>query len=444
MVYLEAMPPVNLPAVVGTTTSVLDKLATALEIPREALATTDDIKSAYAGLPRLLSRVPEEKRNHLLARLCVAVATGLFDSAINYAWNVAVLELREKVRLFGLTVIAQTHANGFDEKTLLDLKDAELLDLCLRLNLITEDGRFFLDQCREIRNNFSAAHPPIGAIDDHEVLQFLNRCIKYAIVSEQNPRGVDTQKFIAAIKGTRLAPEQRTKLVELLEATHEAQRDLLIGTLHGIYCDPNSAQDARLNALDISALLEKHMSPRLRGQLIDRHNHYVVAGDERRQTASQAYFARLKLLAFLGERERHGIITRATQRLLSTHLEFNNFYNEPPFAERLSELASQSAVPESAQFEYVCTVVLCATGSRYGVSWAAAPHYETMIRKFTPREVAIMLEAPETYPAVAMRLKTYEGCRQQFRSLVALIEPASVGPAHKIVYDKWRAEVHPF
>jgi hypothetical protein len=432
------MPPVNLPAVLGSTAPVLDGLASALGIPRDALAASEDIEHAYAGLPRLLSRVPEDKRNHLLARLCVAVATGLFDSAVNYAWNAAILELREKVRVFGLPVVAQTLANGFDEKALLDLKDAELLELCLKLNLITEDGHFFLDQCREIRNNFSAAHPPIGAIDDHEVLQFLNRCVKYAIVSERNPRGVDTQAFIASLKGARLSPSQQAKWVELLEATHEAQRDLLIGTLHGIYCDPNSAQDARLNAIDLSASLAQRMSPRLRAQLVDRHNHYIVAGDEKRQTASQAFFARLNLMTLLGEKERHGIIARAAQRLLASHLEFNNFYNEPPFAERLSELTSQGAVPESAQFEFVCTVVLCATGNQYGTSWAAAQHYQAMIRRFTPREVAIMLEAAESYPALAMRLKTYAKCREQFRALIMLIEPASVGPAHRNVYEKWR------
>lgn len=433
------MADIILPAVIPSTAPVLDGLAAALGIPRDALAAADDIEHAYAGLPRLLSRVPEEKRSHLLARLCVAVATGLFDSAVNYAWNAAVLELRDKIRNFGLNVVAQTRANSFDEQVLLELKDAELLDLCLKLNLITEDGFFFLDQCREIRNNFSAAHPPIGALDDHEVLQFFNRCIKYAIVSEQNPRGVDTQAFIRVVKSARFTPSQKAKLIEQLEGTHEAQRDLLIGTLHGIYCDPNSPQEARLNCIDLCDAFRDRLSPKLRSGLIERHNQYVATGDDKRQTASQAFFARLLLVTLLTDRERHSIITRAAQRLLATHLDFNNFYNEPPFAERLEELARQGAVPESAQFEYVCTVVLCATGNQYGVSWAAAPCYEAMIPRFTPREVAIMLEATENYQALAMRLKTYEKCRERYRQLVALIEGASVGPQHRNLYDKWRA-----
>ena len=97
--------------------------------------------------------------------MCVAVSTGLFDSAINYIWNATILHLRDRVREFGLPVVGQIQQQDFEEAHLLDLQDSELLDLCLKLNLITEDGFFFLDQCRAMRNNFSAAHPSIGKIN---------------------------------------------------------------------------------------------------------------------------------------------------------------------------------------------------------------------------------------------------------------------------------------
>ena len=97
--------------------------------------------------------------------MCVAVSTGLFDSAINYIWNATILHLRDRVREFGLPVVGQIQQQDFEEAHLLDLQDSELLDLCLKLNLITEDGFFFLDQCRDMRNNFSAAHPSIGKIN---------------------------------------------------------------------------------------------------------------------------------------------------------------------------------------------------------------------------------------------------------------------------------------
>ena len=183
---------VHLPAVIETTTPALAALTEALDVSREILASDDEIASAWRNLPGVLKKVPPELRTEGLARMCVAVAAGLFDSAINYVWNCAVIELRDKIRRFGLNVVQQVVADSdFDEKKLLDLKDAELLALCLKLNLVTEDGYFFLDQCRDIRNNFSAVIPAVGQVDDHEFLAFTNRCAKYALGNEINPVGVD-------------------------------------------------------------------------------------------------------------------------------------------------------------------------------------------------------------------------------------------------------------
>ena len=67
--------------------------------------------------------------------------------------------MRQRIRDFGLSVVAQILQKDFEERHLIELQDSQLLELCLKLNLITEDGFFFLDQCRDTRNNFSVAHP---------------------------------------------------------------------------------------------------------------------------------------------------------------------------------------------------------------------------------------------------------------------------------------------
>jgi hypothetical protein len=155
-------PTVTLPAVIDVAGPMLTALTAALGVERAIIATDEQIGHVWSNLPRLLSRIPAEHRGETLARMCVAVAAGLLDSAINYAWNAAIVELRAKVRRFGLTVVPQVINKAFDEEALLDLRDADLLQLCLELNLISEDGYFLLDQCRDVRNNFSAAHPSMG------------------------------------------------------------------------------------------------------------------------------------------------------------------------------------------------------------------------------------------------------------------------------------------
>jgi hypothetical protein len=432
------MSDVKLPAIIPTTLPVLDQLTKALGVPRDILASDGEIENAWTSLPGVMKKIPPALRTEGLARMCVAVATGLFDSAVNYVWNCAIIELREKVRRFGLPVVEQiTGKSGFDDAALLDLKDSDLLSLCLKLNLVTEDGYFFLDQCRDIRNNFSAAHPTVGKLDDHEFIAFTIRCAKYALGNESNPVGVDIQAFMVALKAGKFSQEQTQQWVTRIKKTHEAQQNLLFGSLHGIYCDPASSEETRLNALKISSASASGFTPKSKSDLILRHHEYLAKGDVNRHKASQQFFEKLGMLGILGEHEVHSLISNACQRLMSVHQGMDNFYNEPPFAERLLQLTLQGAVPETAKHECVTTAITCAVGNPWGTSHAAMPHYKKMIQGFTPAEVEIMLGLPSTNTVVGIRIRNQARCKAQFKELVKLLDPASVPTKVKTVYGSW-------
>jgi hypothetical protein len=432
------MPKVKLPAIIENTTPILESITKALGVPRNLLASDDEIENAWESLPRLMGKIPPELRNEGLVKMCVAVSTGLFDSAINYIWNSSVIELRDKVKRFGLNVVEQvTDRSNFDAKVLLEMKDAELLTLCLKLNLITEDGYFFLDQCRDIRNNFSAAHPVVGQIDDSEFLSFVNRCAKYALGNESNPIGVDLQAFMKALKGGRFEKEQRTQWVKRVKKTHEAQRNLLLITLHGVYCDPDSNEKSRLNAIDICSSIQEDFTPKNKEDLIDKHSEYAAKGDDKRHKASQQFFEKLKLLSLLDETEWHALISNTCKKLISVHQSFDNFYNEPPFAERLLELSQQGEIPDTVKNSFVESVVMCAIGTQYGTADSAYISYKKMVEGFAPSEIKIMLELPSRKSIIAQRIKSYKRCENKFIDLVGVLDSDSVPTSSKTSYKKW-------
>lgn len=427
-----------LPALPATILPSLSSLTTALGIPRTVLASDEEIQYAWNDLPRELREIPPALRGELVARMCVAVSTGLFDGAMNYIWNAAILQLRTKVRNFGLPIVAQIQQMDFEEKHLLELQDSRLLDLCLKLNLVDEDGFFFLDQCRDVRNNFSAAHPTIGTINDREFTTFLNRCIRYALADAASPKGVDIGAFISAVKGARFNENQKIIWVQRLSETHDAQRQMLTGMAYGIYCDSNTSEPSRLNALDICNALKDRFTASLRSDLINKHSEYAAKGDEPRHTASLQFFEKLGLLTLLNESEQHVVFYRAVERLLNVHNATNNFYNEPPFAERLLELSRQGAIPETVQEQFVQVVVCCNIGNQYGVCWAASPNYEQIIRAFSPREIATMIRLaslPNT--TLGQRVMSFAKCRERFKATLALIDPASVPSGFKAAYDQF-------
>ena len=428
---------VNLPALPSTVLPAIAELTAALGIPREVLASQEEIEHAWRDLPRELREIPGDLRGELIARMCVAVSTGLFDGAMNYSWNAAILQLRQKIRNFGLAVVAQIQQNDFEEKHLVELQDSRLLDLCLKLNIINEDGFFFLDQCREVRNNFSAAHPTMGTVNDREFTTFLNRCVRYALADSSSPRGVDIGAFISAAKGPRFNGHQCQIWVQRLTETHDAQRQMLVNMVHGIYCDPATAEPARLNAIDICSGLSGAFTSTIKSDLINNHSDYVAKGLEDKHTASLQFFEKLGLLGLLNESEQHVVFSRAIDRLWNVHNGMNNFYNEPPFAERLLEVTQQGAVPETIQDSFVQTVACCRVGNGYGVSNAAVPYYDEMIRSFSPREVATLVRAAvDNTSTIGRRVSNNGSCRRNLKTALELIDPASVSNSVKADYDR--------
>lgn len=428
---------VNLPALPNTVLPAIEELTAALGIPREVLASQEEIEYAWRDLPRELREIPGDLRGELIARMCVAVSTGLFDGAMNYGWNAAILQLRQKIRNFGLAVVAQIQQSDFEEKHLLELQDSRLLDLCLKLNIIDEDGFFFLDQCREVRNNFSAAHPTMGTVNDREFTTFLNRCVRYALADSSSPKGVDIGAFISAVKGPRFNDNQCQIWVQRLTETHDAQRQMLVNMVHGVYCDPVTAEPARLNAIDLCSHLTSAFTASIKSDLINSHSDYVAKGLEEKHAASLQFFEKLGLLGLLNESEQHVVFSRAIERLWNAHNGMNNFYNEPPFAERLLEVSQQGAVPETIQNSFVQTVVCCRIGNGYGISNAAVRYYDEMIKSFSPREVATLIsKAADRASTLGRRVAGGGSCRQNFKTVLELIDAASVPSAVKADYDR--------
>lgn len=430
---------ISLPSVTPAVSGLLTELTSALGVPREVLASDEEIENAWANLPSILKKIDPTLRDAQIAKMCVAVATGLFDGAINFVWNASVSSLRQKVWAFGLNVVSQIRGASFKEEELLNLKDADLLSLCLELNLINLNGYFMLDQCRALRNSFSAAHPSIGVVDDQEVLSFANRCARFALGGEPVPQGVDIEGLIAALKGGRFNEDQSAHWIDSLLKTHDAQRGMVFFMLHGIYCDPDSSEDTRVNALDLSRASVETVTDEKKADVVTQHAEYVAKGDDKRAAASRLFFEKLGLLALLGDPEKHALIHQACKKLYAVHQSFDNFYNEPPFAERLYEVSRQIGVPDSVKADFVATVVMCGIGNGYGVSWSAHPYYRKMVQGFSPSEIKIMLDMADGKTLIGGRLKSNSGCQDSFKDLLKLVDASSVPSSAKPSFEKWKS-----
>lgn len=428
---------VQLPEVSPSAYGVLEELTSAMGVPRSVLAPVDEIHGAWRELSGLLTRIPHGKRNELMVRLCVAVSVGLFDAAINYMWNATVMELRLRVEYFGLEHAGAVTNREITEESLDTLHDYKLLDLAMELGILSDKGYHLLDQCRDLRNNFSAAHPAKGDLDQFELVNFVNRCVKYVFQEGGIVKGLDHRSLMKAIKSGRFIDEQLESWALKLKQAHEIQRSAAVSACHGIYCDQNSPQTARDNILDLLRSVPERLSGESIGKALGQHGMYVDAGDDEKIKASRQFFEKLGRLGLLDEVDKYSLISTACERLLSSHLGYNNFYAEPPYAERLWELSRQISRPTSIQSRYVEVIVLCAIGNSYGVSYGALGYYHNLVREFTPREVAIMLRLPERMGRVRCRLESSSGCRARFRKLAGLVSEEAVPTQSRVAYKRW-------
>ena len=388
---LENANQISLPDNTNYVLSHINSILAAFNLPRGVLASDDEILYAWKELPREILRIPPQLRDGLIMRMCVATSVGLFDGAINYIWNAVIITLRRKITNFGLSLVGQTLDRKFDDDDLNNCMDSELLDLCYKLQLLSEDGYFFLNQCRNIRNNFSSAHPSIAQIDDRELINFISRCCKYGITEDYSLQGVNVSDFMSSIKGRKMDEDEIEVWKQKLIDTFPAQRQMLIPSLMGIYCDSEASESSRLNAIKIFSSIIDYIDDKAKSSMLDLYNKYFVKGHEDKCTAAKVLFEKLKMLNLLNTAEQHAIYKKACANLLKAHLEFNNFYNEPPFAQRLYELSESLKTPDTIQPEYVYTILMGYVGNGYGVSNAAIYYYTEMIKNFSPKEINHLL-----------------------------------------------------
>lgn len=361
-----------------------------LGVSRDILPTEEDIQHAWNELPNLLRQVPVENINPMLVKMCISVKSGLFDSAINYIWNTSVTALRNKLKKFGLQVAAKIlNRDDLDDNKIYDLRDNDLLQICLKLNLISVDGYFFLNQNREIRNNYSLAHPNKNneTIEKYELYSFFERCIKYSFNDDCDLVGIDFKDFSQSLKTSSFSDDAISLWGEKINKTNSAQRSSIFSLLYGVYVDKNSLESERSNAFKLLHLTRDTMSDNEISMLVEQYNSYLFKSDETKTAASRDLFKKLNLISYLTDSEKISIFSKAIDLLQQAHDGFDNFYNEIPFAEKLLQLRDSSAVPDILKEKYVTCLLDCFSGNSYGVSWGATPFYEKMIKELTSKEI---------------------------------------------------------
>lgn len=394
------------PIVEKVSEELIFNMMKSLGIPRNFLPNIDQIDWGLNGIYHTLdNNLSKDEVDDLVVKMTIASSVGLFDGAIVYMWNKVIKTLRMEVESFGPSMVKTILGKNENIEDSLDsMPDNRLITLAYQLNIIGEDGKMFLQQCREVRNRASIAHPTNIKIDAEEMINFVNRCCKYGLANTSKGQGVELKEVLSTIRNENVTEESINVLAEKLKKSFQLQQEFFMKILYKKYIDPSENSFLRNNAINLAKKLKDILTPSLESDLVTFHNQILIKGDDSNHSKemSQRFFENLGIINLLADQEKISIYNKAITNLMNTHYGYNNFYNEPPFAERLYEISKQiNPIPETVIVKYVDTVLECFLGNIYGVSSDAKDFYEKMLKSLTPKGIEVLFAKCSGLPQIS-------------------------------------------
>ena len=326
---------------------------------------------------------PECRDDKSIDKAKTAIEAGLNDAAINYIWNLAMFDLHKKILVYGVDYFSSSiNWEGKPLKTIEDLrevKDHQLISGAFGLGIIPTEAHFFLQQCREIRNNFSTAHFPMGDIDKIETFNFIKNCIKYVLTFDLPAPGLQIKDLVESLTVERLDS------VDEITTIFESQSSKVHGPiLHNLFssfikqdCDPNLKHNIKLLAPHLWEIVSDEVKSNIASK-------FASLRDIKGKDAASEALEFLKIVngvEFIPESFKEIIFKKHSQFLIDAHNGWDNFHHETGYARDLASLGQN--VPLSAIYTYVKAVLLSFIGNCYGIARSAQEYNTQMISDFS-------------------------------------------------------------
>lgn len=377
---------------------------------------------------------PEYRSEKSLEKTKIAIESGLNDAAINYVWNLAIFDIQKKIVAYGIEYFSSAiNWDGQTLHTLEDLrevKDYQLITGAFGLGIIANEAHFFLQQCREIRNNFSTAHFPMGDIDKFETYNFIKNCIKYVLTFDMPARGLQIRDLIESLTLERLDS------VDEINAIIESQSEKIHGpVIHNLFsnfikqdCDPN----LKYNIKQIAPNLWDIITDDIRSNIASK---FSSLRDIKGKDAANEALAFLKLVngvEYIPESFKEIIFKKHSKALMDAHYGWDNFHFETGFAKDLASLGQN--VPLSSIYTYVKAITVSFLGNRYGISSGAQEYNTRMISDLSQTGIRTLFNLLEKDIDISSKLSNSR-CVNRLCDILDLIKDKTMLPKQRKLFD---------
>lgn len=418
---------------------IIQSVVNSLGVPRHILASEEDIETVWLSLRPILEKINLEFRHEVLARMVVSIRMGLFSAAVNDMWNTAILALRQKVKNFGYTEASSFLERDITDTKIVELRDKDLIDICVKLGFLDDTAYFFINNCREIRNNYSSAHPSSSMLDGIELNYFMHQCTKHILGNGIVYEGFPVAEFMRILKNDEMNKLTEQTFIDKIKKANELQQSAILKMLFSNYVDEDNDEFVRNNCLKILEKTWHVYNQSAIAEVLELYATFAIKGAKLKKKYAERLFEKLGKIELIPKDQRIGILLMAIKDLENSHHGMDNFYNEKPFALRLSEMGHRS-IPKPVIYRYVYVVALGYVGNSYGTATSAEPYYEKMIKNFSLKDVEVLFEIIEDKQGdnyLFHRIENIPRCRDKFKKLLKLLNKDVIPVKNKTAYDNY-------
>lgn len=384
--------------------------------------------------------VPKRLTSVYISKFIAAIASGLFDAALNYLWDETVQELRRRVAQYDLSYFFDNAVKNPEKRRklsstedLLKIDDSELIVGAREIDLISEIGYKHLDYVRYMRNWISAAHPNQGEITGLQIISWLETCIKEVISLPLSSSAVQIKKLLANIRDNSISEDEAKEIGSFLLDLSQEQINNLVFGFFGIYTRADSLTEARNNIHKLLPLIWEGVDEDTRTSLGLRYSRLVANNEQTEKNLARQFLDLVDGAQYITDDLRAVEIESAIENLLTAHRGSDNFYNEPAFARQLKRLVGEKEVPSKIRIKYVLAIVEVAITNGNGVAWDAEPIYLELVDKFNQKETLIAIISFRNLK-ISSRLQ-FTLCQRKYLELIQRLRTNVSSPAAIEIID---------
>ena len=385
--------------------------------------------TAFKNIEDVIAKLSDEQRQRsiYISKFVAAVASGLFDAALNYMWDETITELRRRVAQYDISyfcdnakISAEKRKNIKDVDDLSKIDDSELVYGSKEIGLISELGFKHLDYIRFMRNWASAAHPNQNELSGLQLVAWLETCIKEVISLPLSNAAVEIKKLLSNIKSNSVSEAEAKEIAPFFVNLSQDQINNLASGFFGIYTRSDSTPITKQNIRLLLPFLWDRVDEDTRQQFGIKYGRFVANNDQEEKGFARQFLEVVSALSYIPNDLRGVEVEAAVTNLLNVHRAFNNFYNEPPFARELQRLVGEVGnVPKQASNNYVMGLVEVFLTNGNGTAWNAEPIYTQLMSQFN-EEQALKAVLSFNNLTISSRLQ-FQSCQEKFRELLKLM-----------------------